>query len=222
MPGRHRAWCVLKALLTSPLGFSFCWVHQTNSCSFHASSPLGPPAPFCHAIRGRGGRGHARSPPLWHWLAQPRNRCRPGRRGFTVRHDHRHIRFAAILVQQAVVVVLPLTLDAFETRIQEWADIAAAWSNRTRAVAVLGSSGLGWGVNAAVPATVCGRSGYARDESRDLCGGTPDAVGARSIRGKGARSAHISIRDGECGWWWAAMEPIIACKCCRCGVHWYV
>ncbi len=54
------------------------------------------------------------------------------------------------LVQQAVAVVrtgLPLALDAFETQIREWAVVAAAWNHRSRAVAVLGSSGLGWGVN---------------------------------------------------------------------------
>jgi hypothetical protein len=56
----------------------------------------------------------------------------------------------AELVQQAVVVVhteLPPALAAYEVQVQERVAVAAAWNNRSRAVAVLGSSGLGWGVN---------------------------------------------------------------------------
>jgi hypothetical protein len=54
------------------------------------------------------------------------------------------------LVQQAVAVVctgLPPTFDSCQTQFRERVVVAAAWNNRSRAVAVLGSSGLGWGVN---------------------------------------------------------------------------
>ena len=56
----------------------------------------------------------------------------------------------AALVQQAVAVVrtgLPLALAACETQVRERVAVAAAWNHKSRAVAVLGSSGLGWGVH---------------------------------------------------------------------------
>jgi hypothetical protein len=56
----------------------------------------------------------------------------------------------AALVQQAVAVVrtgLPPALAAYETQVQERVAVAAAWNHQSRAVAVLGSSGLGWGVH---------------------------------------------------------------------------
>ena len=52
----------------------------------------------------------------------------------------------AALVQQAVAVVRT-ALAACETQVRERVAVAAAWNHQSRAVAVLGSSGLGWGVH---------------------------------------------------------------------------
>ena len=56
----------------------------------------------------------------------------------------------AALVQQAVAVVrtgLPPAMAAYEVQVRERVAVAAAWNDQSRAVALLGSSGLGWGVH---------------------------------------------------------------------------
>ena len=56
----------------------------------------------------------------------------------------------AELVQQTMAVIrteLPPAMEEYQTLVRERAVVAAAWNHQSRAVAVLGSSGLGWGVN---------------------------------------------------------------------------
>ena len=110
----------------------------------------GPP-PFRHFFRCRSGRGHAPT---------ARHRARLGDalgRALTTALAAEGMAtgwitaaaFAA-LVQQAVAVVctgLPPALAAYLTQVRERVAVAAAWNHQSRAVAVLGSSGLGWGVH---------------------------------------------------------------------------